>query len=389
MRTNFLPFSLPTIEQEEIDEVVDSLKSGWITTGPKVQKFEELIRQSTGANHTIATNSCTAGLLICLRALNIGLGDEVITTPLTFAATVNTIVLSGAKPVLVDIDRKTYQIDPSKIKQAITPKTKAIIPVHFAGQPSDLDAIHSIANEHGLEVIEDAAHAIGTEYKGKKIGSISKLSVFSFHPIKNITTGEGGMVCTSDPVLADRIRILRFHGLSKEAWSRYSEKGVSEYEILEPGYKFNMLDLQAAIGIHQIKKLDRFTSAKEKMVARYNEAFAKQDGIILPQRVAYPHHHSWHLYTPLLDLDHLKIDRSKFITEMKIQKIGIGIHYMAVHHHKYYRELLNITPGTLANADFVSPRIVSLPLYPKMTEQDQADVINAVKSVLNAHLKSS
>lgn len=388
MRTVFLPFSLPTIEQDEIDEVVDSLKSGWLTTGPKVQKFEELIRQRTGAAHVIATNSCTSGLLLCLRALGIKAGDEVITTPLTFAATVNTIVLSGAHPVLVDIDQTTFQIDATKIKAAITSKTKAIIPVHFAGQPSDLDLIHEIARAHNLEVIEDAAHAIGTEYKGRQIGSISRLSVFSFHPIKNITTGEGGAVCTMDGELADKIRILRFHGLSKEAWSRYSEKGVSEYEILEPGYKFNMLDIQAAIGIHQMKKLDRFTAAKERMVKHYDEVFSKQPGLILPKRVSYENRHTWHLYTPLLDLDRLKIDRSIFISELKKRKIGAGIHYLAIHHHRFYRELLKIPAGALSQADFVSPRIVSLPLYPKMTDQDQTDVIEAVQSILNKNLKA-
>ncbi|RJR49561.1 MAG: DegT/DnrJ/EryC1/StrS aminotransferase family protein [Desulfobacteraceae bacterium] len=385
MRATFLPFSLPTIEQEEIDEVVDSLKSGWLTTGPKVIRFEDEIRKLTGAPYVIATNSCTSALLLCLRALGIGPRDEVITTPLTFAATVNMIVIAGARPVLADIDRATLQIDPSQIEKAITPRTKAIIPVHFAGQPSDLDAIHEIGRRRGIEIIEDAAHAIGTEYKGQKIGSISKVCVFSFHPIKNITTGEGGAVCTTDPELADRIRILRFHGLSKEAWSRYSEKGVAEYEILEPGFKFNMLDLQAAIGIHQLKKLDRFTAAKERMVRRYEESLSGIPGLILPQRVRYPHRHTWHLYTPLMDLGRLKIDRTQFIAELKKRKIGAGIHYQAIHHHSYYRETLKIPAGALPNADFVSPRIVSLPLYPKMSDQDQSDVIEAVKEVLGLY----
>jgi len=387
MRTTFLPFSFPTIEQDEIDEVVDSLKSGWLTTGPKVQKFEEELRKLIGANHVVATNSCTSGLLLCLRALGIGAGDEVITTPLTFAATVNMIVIAGAHPVLVDIDRKTLQIDPSRIEKAITPRTKAIVPVHFAGQPSDLDVICEIALKHRLELIEDAAHGLGTEYKGRKIGASSRLSVFSFHPSKNITTGEGGAVCTTDAELADRIRVLRFHGLSKEAWNRYSEKGVAEYEILEPGFKFNMLDLQAAIGIHQLKKLDRFTLAKETLVQRYEKEFAETPGLILPQRVSYPHRHTWHLYTPLLDLDRLRLNRAEFVTELKRYRIGAGIHYLAIHHHPYYRQLLKIADGMLPNADFVSSRIVSLPLFPKMTEQDQTDVVEAVQTILRGNLK--
>ncbi len=387
MRTTFLPFSLPTIEQDEIDEVVDSLRSGWLTTGPKVQKFEAGLCELIGADHVIATNSCTSGLLLCLKALGIGVGDEVITTPLTFAATVNMIVIAGARPILVDIDRGTLQIDPSLIEKAITPRVKAIIPVHFAGQPCDLDAIYEIARKHRLEIIEDAAHAFGTEYKGRKIGAGSRLSVFSFHPSKNVTTGEGGAVCTTDAELADRIRVLRFHGLSKEAWSRFSEKGVAEYEILEPGFKFNMLDLQAAIGIHQLKKLERFTAAKEVLVQRYEKEFAGIPGLILPQRVHYPHRHTWHLYTPLLDLDRLKLNRAQFIAELKKYRIGVGIHYLAIHQHRYYRQLLKIADGTLPNADFVSPRIVSLPLFPKMTEQDQTDVIEAVKAILHGNLR--
>jgi dTDP-4-amino-4,6-dideoxygalactose transaminase len=382
MRTEFLPFSIPTIEQEEIDEVVDSLKSGWITTGPKVQRFEAAIREYVGCEHAVATNSCTSGLLLSLKVLNIGPGDEVITTPMTFAATVNMIMAAGATPVLVDIDRETFQIQPDLIRKAITPRTKLIIPVHFAGQPVDLDGIHQIAKEHSIQVLEDAAHAIGCEYKGRRIGTISKLSVFSFHPIKNITTGEGGVVCTNDAELADRIRILRFHGLSKEAWNRYSEKGVSEYEILEPGFKFNMLDLQAAIGLHQIKKLDRFIDRRTELADAYSNALAGLEGLILPKHVAWPHRHCWHLYTPLLDLDRLKISRTDFITELKKNKIGSGIHYLGIHHHRYYREKLKIADGMLPNADFVSRRIVSLPFFPKMTESDQQDVVDAVKNIL-------
>jgi dTDP-4-amino-4,6-dideoxygalactose transaminase len=387
MRQDFLPFSLPTIEQEEISEVVATLQSGWLTTGPRVQRFEEAVHHYTGARHVIAVNSGTAALLLCLRALNIGPGDEVITTPMTFAATVNMIVLSGARPVLVDVNRQTLQIDPARIEAAVTPRSRAILPVHFAGLPCDMDAIREIAQRHSLAVIEDAAHAIGTEYRGRKVGTLSQLTAFSFHPIKNITTGEGGMVCTDNDELADRIRILRFHGLSKEAWNRYSEKGVSEYEILEPGYKFNMMDIQAAIGLHQIAKLERFIARRSELVGRYQEQLRGLEGLILPQPAAYPHRHAWHLYTPLLDLDRLRINRMEFIAELKKRKIGVGIHYMAIHHHRYYRDSLKIPPGQLPHADFISPRILSLPLYPKMTDTDQADVIEAVRQVLSQYAR--
>lgn len=387
MRATFLPFSLPTIEQEEIDEVADSLRSGWITTGPKVQRFEQALREYVGARHVVATNSCTSGLLLCLKALGIGPGDEVVTTPLTFAATVNMIVAAGATTVLADIHRDTLQVDPALMEKAITPRTKALLPVHFGGQPCDLDAIREIARARGLHVIEDAAHAIGTGYKGRKVGSDAKLAVFSFHPIKNITTGEGGAVCTDDEELADRIRVLRFHGLSKEAWNRYSEKGVAEYEILEPGWKFNMLDLQAAIGLHQLPKLERFIAARQALVDRYDHELAGVPGLILPKRVPYSHRHTWHLYTPLLDLDRLRIDRKQFMVALKERKIGTGIHYLAIHHHRYYRSALGLPPGALPHADFVSPRIVSLPLYPRMTPQDQSDILAAVREVLSANLR--
>jgi dTDP-4-amino-4,6-dideoxygalactose transaminase len=382
MRETFLPFSLPTIEQEEIDEVVDSLRSGWITTGPKVQRFEEALKGYVGARHVVATNSCTSGLLLCLKALGIGPGDEVVTTPLTFAATVNMIVAAGATPVLADIHRDTLEVDAALMEKAITPRTKALLPVHFAGQPVDLDAIRELARRRGLHVIEDAAHAIGTEYKGRKVGSDSRLAVFSFHPIKNITTGEGGAVCVNDDELADRIRVLRFHGLSKEAWNRYSEKGVSEYEILEPGWKFNMLDLQAAIGLHQLPKLERFLAARRALAERYQRELAGIPGLILPRAVPWAHRHAWHLYTPLLDLDRLRIDRRAFMAALKERRIGTGIHYLAIQHHPHYRKALGLPPGALPNADFVSPRIVSLPLYPRMTERDQSDTIAAIRDVV-------
>jgi dTDP-4-amino-4,6-dideoxygalactose transaminase len=387
LRSEFLPFSTPTIEDDEINEVVDSLRSGWITTGPKVKRFEEEFRAYVGAPFAVPLSSATAGLHLVMLALGLGTGDEVITTPMTFAATVNMIVRAGATPVLADIDPDTLNIDVEKIRAKITERTKAIMPVHFAGQPCDMDAIFALAKESGLRVIEDAAHAVGTEYKGKRIGSLDSISVFSFHPIKNITTGEGGMVCTRDEALAEEISLLKFHGMSREAWKRYESSGTPNYDILLPGFKYNMMDIQAALGIHQLAKLDAFIEKRTEIARFYNEAFADVDEIKLPEPVPYSHRHAWHLYTPLVRVEKLAIDRDRFMAELKRENIGTGLHFKAVHHHPYYKESLEIIPGDLANADYASDRILSLPIFPRMTMEDARDVVEAVKSVISRNRK--
>lgn len=387
MRKTFLPFSMPTIEDEEINEVIDSLKSGWITTGPKVKRFEEEFRAYVGACYAVAVSSATAGLHLAMLSLDIGEGDEVITTPMTFAATVSMIVRSGARPVLVDIDPDTFNINPENIHKKISGHTKAIIPVHFAGQPCDLDAIFAIAGESGLSVIEDAAHAVGTEYKDKRIGSFDSISVFSFHPIKNITTGEGGMVCTSDEQIAENVSLLRFHGMDREAWKRYDKKGSPDYDILLPGFKYNMMDIQAAIGIHQLRKLDGFISRRCEITAFYDAAFADSPEIKIPGRVRCNHRHACHLYTPLLKIEALSIDRNGFMEEMKKENIGTGLHFKAVHHHPYYRKTLGLPPGELPVADYVSDRIFSLPLFPMMSLEDAHDVVKAVRAVIARNRK--
>lgn len=387
MRKEFLPFSIPSIGEEEINEVVDSLRSGWITTGPKVKLFEDAVKEYVGAPFAVALNSATAGLHVALLAMGIGPGDEVITTPMTFAATVNMIVQVGARPVLVDIEPGTLNIDPGLIRAKITERTRALLPVHFAGQPCDMDAIFAIAEEFNLKVLEDAAHAIGTEYAGKRIGSLDSISVFSFHPIKNITTGEGGMVCTRDEHLAEEMSLLKFHGMSREAWKRYSAQGTPNYDIILPGFKYNMLDMQAALGIHQLKKLDAFIDRRTEIAGYYNAAFADVKEIVTPSSAAYAHRHAWHLYTPLIRIESLKIDRDAFMSELKKENIGSGLHFKAVHHHPYYRETLDIPEGELANADYVSDRILSLPLFPKMAGEDPRDVVEAVKNVINRNRK--
>ena len=382
VRSEFLPFSIPTIEDDEINEVVDSLKSGWITTGPKVKRFEEAFKSYVGAPYAVPLSSATAGLHLAVLSLGLTPSDEVITTPMTFAATVSMIVRGGGKPVFADIDPDTLNIDTELIREKITERTRAIVPVHFAGQPCDMDAIRTLADEFNLRVIEDAAHAVGTEYKGKRIGSLDTLSVFSFHPIKNITTGEGGMVCTRDEALAEEISLMKFHGMSREAWKRYESSGTPNYDIMLPGFKYNMMDIQAALGIHQLAKLDTFIARRSEIARFYNAAFAEVEEVMTPGLVPWNHRHAWHLYTPLIRVERLTIDRDRFMEELKGENIGTGLHFKAVHHHPYYRQTLNIAPGELPNADYASDRIMSLPLFPRMTMDDARDVVAAVKKVI-------
>jgi dTDP-4-amino-4,6-dideoxygalactose transaminase len=382
VRKEFLPFSIPTIEEEEIREVVDSLQSGWITTGPKVKRFEDDFKSYVDSPFAVPLSSATAGLHLALLAMGIGPGDEVITTPMTFAATVNVMIHVGAVPILADIEPGTLNIDVNRVREKITERTKAIVPVHFAGLPCDMDAIFDLAGEFNLKVLEDAAHAVGTEYKGKRIGSLDSVSVFSFHPIKNITTGEGGMVCTRDEKLAEEVSLLKFHGMSREAWKRYSAQGTPNYDIVLPGYKYNMMDIQAALGIHQLAKLDRFIEKRSEIAGFYNEAFAGVEEILTPSSAPYAHRHAWHLYTPLIRIENLNLDRDGFMAELKKENIGTGLHFKAVHHHPYYRENLTVPEGALPRADYASDRILSLPLFPKMTMEDAKDVVEAVKCVI-------
>ena len=388
MRKTFLPFSTPTIDDDEINEVVDSLKSGWITTGPKVKRFEDAFKAYVGSPYAIPLSSATAGLHLTLLALGIKEGDEIITTPMTFASTVSMIILCGATPVLADIEPGTLNIDPDRIKEKISPRTRAVIPVHFAGQSCDMDPIFALAREHGLTVIEDAAHAAGTEYKGRRIGSLDSISIFSFHPNKNITTGEGGMVCTADEALAEEISLLKFHGMSREAWKRFAASGTPNYDILLPGFKYNMMDIQAAIGIHQLPKLDRFIDQRTVIAEQYNREFADVAELALPAYAPYDQRHAWHLYTPLVRIEKLDIDRDQFMAELKKHNIGSGLHYKAIHHHPYYRDFLGITDDDLPVASYASERILSLPLFPRMTADDVADVVAAVKEVIAAHRRA-
>ena len=378
MTDEFLPFSRPSISREAINEVVACLESGWITTGPRVKKFEEALKTYFSAPHALALSSATAGLHLALAALDLKPSDEVITTPMTFAASLNTIVLAGGKPVLVDVEPDTYNMDVSRLTQAITQRTRAIMPVHFAGLPVDLDPLYALADKHGLRVIEDAAHAIGTEYKGKRIGAFGDTQVFSFHPNKNITTGEGGCVVTRDDSLAEKIALLRFHGMDREAWNRFGKSGSQHYEIITPGYKYNMMDIQAALGLHQLPALDGFIRRRTELAQRYQKRLAAWPQWTLPGTPKYLHRHAWHLYTPLINPAAAGMDRDAFMQGMKERNIGTGLHYRAVHLYSYYREHYGFRRGDFPNAEAISDRIVSLPLFPGMGDTDQDRVITAM-----------
>lgn len=381
VRGDFLMFGSPLIEEPEIQEVVATLKSGWIGTGPKVTRFEELFRSYIGSAHAMALNSCSAGLHLSQLVLGIGPGDEVITTPLTFASTANTIIHTGATPVFADVQRDSMNIDPEQIERKITRKTKALIPVHLAGRPCDMDAVLEIARRRGLRVISDCAHAIEAEYKGRKVGGLGDLSAFSFYVTKNVITGEGGMVTTNNEEWADRIKVYALHGLSKDAWKRYSDEGYRHYEVVYPGYKYNMMDIQASLGIHQLPRIETYLKRRDEIWKRYNERFSDLP-VILPAPVEDGVRHAHHLYTLLLDTDRLKIGRDGFQEALYRENIGTGIHFVSLHLHDYYRRTYGYRRGDFPHAEFISDRTVSLPLSPKLSDRDVEDVIRAVRKVL-------
>lgn len=384
MRENFLPFARPSVGEDAIADVADSILSGWLAMGPKTIRFEKNFGEYVGSEWPLSVNSATAGLHLALMALGLKDGDEVITTPMTFASTVNVIALTGAKPVLADIDRNTLNIVPENIEAAVTKATKAIIPVHFAGMPCDMDKIETIAEKYDLYIIEDAAHALGAEYKGRKIGADmgkGRVAVFSFHPTKNITTGEGGMICTGDGHIAELVSVLRQNGMSKNSWNRYAAKGNAHYDILRPGLKYTMTDIQAAIGDSQLKQLDAFNARRRDIAARYDRELAGVRGLLLPGPAPWEHLHSRHIYTPFIDVDELGFSRDAFMERMKERNIGTALHYQAMHLFTFFASATGLSRGALPEAEFVSDRIVSIPLFPAMTDDDVADVIEAIYDV--------
>jgi len=383
-KKRYIPLSKPSISKDEIEEVVDSLRSGWITTGPKVKRFEENFKRYIKCKDAISVNSGTSALHLAYQAIGLKEGDEVITTSMTFVATINMLVKLGVKPVFVDIEGKTLNIDVEKIEEKITDKTKAIIPVHFAGRPVRLDKIYKIARRYKLKVIEDAAHAVGSEYKGRKIGAVGDVTCFSFHPMKNITTGEGGMVTTNNKRVAKIVRLLRFHGISKEAWARYTREGLPFYEVVDCGYKYNMMDIQAALGIHQLKKLDEFNQKRYELASLYNKHLKDIEEVILPPLECEYGKHSWHLYIICLKIENLDINRDQFIIELKKKHIGCGIHYNAVHLQPYYQKL-GFKRGELPITEYYSDRIISLPLFPAMNKKEVNFVTKAIKDIIQIH----
>jgi dTDP-4-amino-4,6-dideoxygalactose transaminase len=379
---DFLPIAKPDLSDGDVAEVVDTLRSDWLVYGPKTQRFEQQFREYTGAGHALAVSSCTAGMHLALLACGVGPGDEVITSPLTFPATANVIVHCGATPVLTDICRDDLQIDPEQIERRITPRTKAIMPVHYAGQACDMDTINAIARRHGLKVIEDAATAAGTRYKGRPVGALGDATAFSFYAIKNMTTGQGGMVTTNDAEIAEAVSALRNHGLDNTAWNRYSaEASRAFYTITAPGFNYGMTDVQASIGMGQLARLDEFNARRAELAGRYTQLLAETPEIETPE-IRPDVTTNWHLYVVRLRLDRLKIDRDSFIAELKKRGIGTSVHYFPVHYHPYYRENYGFKPEDYPVVGAEFERLISLPLFPLMQDADVDRVVEAIEAIV-------
>lgn len=407
MKTNFLPFALPDLDDTELIQIKEALDSGWITTGPKTKQFEAEFAAAVGAKHAIAVNSCTAAMHLALEAVGLQRGDEVITTPYTFAATAEVVRYFDAKPVLVDICPADFNLNPALIEAAITERTKAIIPVHMAGLAANLQAIYDLAAHYHLAVIEDAAHAYPTRYLGRMIGSggfaptVPAVICFSFYPTKTLTTGEGGMICTNDDAIADRCRIMALHGISRDAWKRYTTEGNWYYEIIAPGYKYNLTDIASALGLAQLAKAERMWQRRCMIADAYNRAFQAQSALQIPCGVeryaptslpgasvspeAGAYQHAWHLYMLRLNLEQLRIDRGQFIVKLKERNIGTSVHFIPLHLHPYYRETYGYKPEAFPIAYQEYQREISLPIYSKMSDQDVADVIEAVFDILEQY----
>lgn len=379
-RKTFIPFSPPFLGEEEITEVIDTLRSDWITTGPKVKRFEEEFSSFTGAPAALAVSSATDAMMVGLAALGIGPGDEVITTPMTFCSTVHVIEHLGARPVLVDVEPDTLNINPELVSRAITPRTRAIMPVHLYGHPCEMDSIMDIAQQHKLFVLEDAAHAIPARHKGRMIGTIGTLTAFSFYATKNLTTAEGGML-TGDSNLIGKARLWSLHGMSRDAYKRYSAEGSWHYEVVLPGFKCNMTDIQASLGLHQLTKLPAFQKRRREVVQAYNVAFQDIPELELPVERKEVES-AWHLYVVRLNLDRLAIDRARFIEELKARQIGTSVHFIPIHLHPYYRDKYGYRPKDFPVAFENYQRIISLPLHPRLSEDDVVRVIDAVKEVV-------
>jgi dTDP-4-amino-4,6-dideoxygalactose transaminase len=382
LRESFLPLCTPFIGDEEKAEVIAALESGWLSTGPRVKRFEQEVGAYLGADQSVGLSSCTAGLHVALVAAGIGPGDEVITSPITFASTANVILHVGATPVFADVRPDTYNISVEAISAKITPRTRAIIPVHYAGQPCDMDEIMELSRKHSLLVIEDAAHGIGSKYKERFIGSgKDRVAVFSFYATKTMTTCEGGLLATGLSELADKVRILSLHGITHDAWKRYSASGQWFYEVLYAGYKYNMTDVEAALGLCQLPRLEGFIQQREEICRKYDRAFGSTQELVTP-KVVEGVRHSRYIYPLLINPDRLRIDRAEFIDALRAENIGTSVHFIPVHLHPYYRDRFGYKRGDYPTAESVYDRLISLPLFPHMKDKDVNDVITAVRRIV-------
>jgi dTDP-4-amino-4,6-dideoxygalactose transaminase len=379
-RDTFLPFSPPTMSDAEREETMDTLHSEWLTTGPKTRRFEAELLAYLGAPGAVALNSCTAGLHVALMALGVGPGDEVIVPAMTFCATANVVEHVGARPVLVDVDPDILTLDPQKVADAITPRTKVILPVHYAGHPVDLDPLFALAADRGIAMLEDAAHAIPTRYKGILVGSRPNLAAFSFYATKNLSTVEGGLL-TGEVALVEQARIMGHHGMNRDAWKRFDRSGSWYYEVVLPGFKYNMTDLQAGIGLRQLARLDGFQVRRRAVVAAYQAGLGDLEALQLPVEMPWAES-SWHLYVVRLHLDQIRIERDAFIEEMKALNIGTSVHYLPVHMHPFYRDKYAYRPGDCPVAAQAFTRMLTLPLHPSLSDQDVQDVVAAVRALL-------
>lgn len=377
-----IPFHRPYITEDEINEVVDSLRSGWLTMGPKTLRFEEEFSRYIGAPHALSVSSCTAAMHLALVAMGLRPGDEVIVPDMTFTATAEVVCYFGARPVIVDVDGATHNIGVAAIERAITPKTRAIMPVHFGGQPCDMDEIMEMARARGITVIEDAAHALPATYKGRKIGTIGDITCFSFYVTKTLCTGEGGMIATSNDEWAERIRTLRLHGISKDAWKRYSKDGAWFYEVVEAGYKYNMTDIQAALGVAQLKKIDHMWKMRREIAGRYTEAFRARPGLLRTPLERDDRESAWHLYVIKLDTEALEIERSAVMEALKDAGVSTSVHFIPLHRHPFYRDTFGLSAGDFSVSEKIFERIISLPIYPGMSDADVDFVIDTVMSTL-------
>ena len=386
MKNDFLLFHKPFISEEEVNEIVDTVRSGWISMGPKTIQFEDKFSEYLGVKNSVAVSSWTAAGHLTLEAFGIKAGDEVIVPTMTFPSTAEIVCYFNAKPVIVDVEEDTLNISLDAIEKAITPKTKAIIPVHYGGQPCDLDEIHSLAEKYNLKVLEDAAHALPAEYKGKKVGTMSDVTCFSFYATKTLSTGEGGMICSNNDEIAERCKIMRLHGINRDAWKRYTESGSWYYEVVAPGYKYNFTDLQASLGLPQLKKVNLMWDSRKRIAAKYTEALKDLDTIqlhtIKPDRES-----SWHLFPIRLHLDRLTKNRAQLINELRQKNIGVGVHFMPVHQHLYYSETFNLSDENFPVASAAFPRLMSLPIYPGMTDDNVDKVIDILTDTLTKFKK--